>query len=280
MSSTTQTTPNSTGVYYANEVDLSKITYSEPKQMGNGPARTCYINYNGYGKLAIETPWLTSSFGIRQPAPEYRDEGAPPKYTMDFNLKGYRGEDPKVQELHDLLVQLQDKILTDSCTYAMDWHKKPKMSKDVAEALFTPIVKFAKDKNTGEPTDMYPPTIKVKAQCWEGEWKCQAMRKGTGEMVEGDLSEHVSGRVNGRAIIECSSLWFAGGKFGTTWNLKMIEYESTSQAVPSNYAFRQATPVSVTEEVVITAEDVVITAEETVVNDEEEEDEIVDSDEE
>jgi hypothetical protein len=273
MSSTTKTTSNDTGVYYANEIDLSKITYSEPKQMGNGPARTCYINYNGYGKLVIETPWLTSSFGIRQPPLEYRDEGAPPKYTMDFNLNGYRGESPQVQELYDLLVKLQDKILEDSCKYATDWHKKQKMSKDVAEALFTPIVKFAKDKITGELTDMYPPTIKVKAPCWEGEWKCQAICKDTGKFVEGDLSEHLSGRVNGRAIIECSSLWFAGGKFGTTWNLKMIEYESTSQAVPTNYSFRQATPVSITE-------DVVINSDETTVNEDDENDEIVDSDEE
>lgn len=267
MTSTTQATPANTGVYYPEEIDLSKISYSELKQMGNGPARTCYINYKG-GKLAIETPFLTSSFGIRQPPQEFRDEGAPPKYTIDFNLRGYRGEDPKVKELHDLLTHLQDKILGDSCTYSMEWHKKQKMSKDVAEALFTPIVKFAKDKN-GEPTDMYPPTIKVKAQCWEGEWKFQAICKETGEIVEGDLSEQVCGRINGRAIIECSSLWFAGGKFGVTWNLKMIEYESSSQAVPANYAFRNATPVSSTEEIAITSE----------THKDNDEDEIVDSDE-
>jgi hypothetical protein len=51
----------------------------------------------------------------------------------------------------------------------------------------------------------------------------------------------------------------------------MIEYESTSQAVPTNYSFRQATPVSVTEEVAITTD---------VQADGEEEDEVVDSDEE
>ena len=275
MTSTTQTTPANTGVYYPKEIDLTKLSYSELKQMGTGPARTCYINYNG-GKLAIETPWLTSSFGIRQPAPEYRDEGAPPKYSIEFNLKGYRGENTEVKELYDLLTRLQKKILTDSCTFSADWHKKQKMSEDVAEALFTPIVKFAKDKNTGEPTDMYPPTIKAKAQCWEGEWKCQAMRKETGEIVDGDLSEHVSGRINGRAIIECTSLWFAGGKFGTTWNLKMIEYESTSQAVPTNYAFRQATPVTITEEVKISAEN---NGDNNGDNDNDE-DEIVDSDDE
>lgn len=267
MSSTTQTTSANTGVYYASEIDLSKLSYSDMKQMGNGPAKTCYINYNGR-KLVIETPWLTSSFGIRPPPPEYREEGAPLKYTIEFSMNGYRGEDPKVKELYDLLTRLQDKILEDSCEHAMDWHKKKTMSKDVAEALFTPLLKLSKDKATGEFTDMYPPTLKVKAPCWEGEWKPKAMRKGTGTFLEGDLSEQVCGRINARAIIECSSLWFAGGKFGASWNLKMIEFESTDQAVKTDYSFREATPVSVTEPVMIGRG-----------GDSEEEDEIVDSDE-
>ena len=244
--STAQTT--NSGVYYANEIDFSKVSYSELKQMGNGPAKTCYLNYNG-GNLVIETPWLNSSFGIRQPPPEYREEGAPPKYSIEFSLKGFRGENEKAKELYDCLQSLQDKLLEDSCTHAMEWHKKKTMSKDVAEALFTPLVKFAKDKNTGEPTDMYPPTLKVKVPYWEGTWNCKAMVKGTGQFVEGDLSEHVCGRINARAIIECSSLWFAGGKFGASWKLKMIEYVPSEQAVLSDYSFRNPTPITETEEV-------------------------------
>ena len=218
--------------------------------MGNGPAKTCYLNYNG-GKLVVEIPWLNSSFGIRQPAIEYREEGAAPKYTIEFSLKGYRGEDNNVTELYSFLQSFQNKLLEDSCANAMEWHKKKSMSKDVAEALFTPLVKFSKDKNTGEPTDMYPPTFKVKAPCWEGAWKCKAMVKGSGTFVDGDLSEHVCGRIHARAIIECSSLWFAGGKFGATWNLKMIEYVPSEQSSITDYSFREATPISKTEEVSI-----------------------------
>lgn len=115
--STTQTV-NTSGVYYTKEIDFSKISYSEIKQMGNGPAKTCYLNYNG-GKLVVETPWLNSSFGIRQPAPEYREEGAAPKYTIEFSLKGYRGEDNNVTELYNFLQSFQDKLLEDSCSNAM-----------------------------------------------------------------------------------------------------------------------------------------------------------------
>jgi hypothetical protein len=91
-------------------------------------------------------------------------------------------------------------------------------------------------------------------------------------LIDGDLSEQVSGRINGRAIIECTSLWFAGGKFGTTWNLKMIEYENTSQAVPTNYVFRNTTPVGSKEEVSFSLTN------EKDENENEEDDEIVDSD--
>ena len=110
---TTSTAPASkNGPLLPSEVDFSKFAYSELKQMGNGPAKTCYVNYNG-GKLVIETPWMTTPFGIRQPPIEFRDEGAPPKYSIEFTLKGYAGEDPAVQALYDFMQNLQE----------MSWHR-------------------------------------------------------------------------------------------------------------------------------------------------------------
>ena len=133
-----------------------------------------------------------------------------------------------------------------------EWLQKPNMSKPVAEALFTPIVKFSKDKATGAISDKYPPNIKVKVPFWEGEWKCDAYKKGEASKVEGDLEELVAGRISARAIIECGSIWFAGGKYGTTWNLKAIEYESADALTPSTYNFRGSRTVTQTEKVSLT----------------------------
>jgi hypothetical protein len=241
---TTSTAPASkNGPMLPSEVDFSKFAYSELKQMGNGPAKTCYVNYNG-GKLVIETPWMTTPFGIRQPPIEFRDEGAAPKYSIEFTLKGYEGEDPAVQALYDFMQKLQEKFLEDSCTHAMDWHRKKTMSKDVAEALFTPLIRRSKDKATGEFTDVYAPTFKAKVQCYEGEWKAKVIQKGSRDYLEGDLSEQVNGRMNARAILECSSLWFAGGKFGASWKLVMMEYESSDQQTNTAFAFRDPTPIA------------------------------------
>ena len=276
--SSTATTKRSGPPYLPSEIDFSKITYSEPKQNGNSPARIAYVNYDG-GKLVVEAPWMTSPFGIRQPPPEYRDEGAPPKYSVEFSLKGYRGEDPEVQQMYAMLNGFQDKILEDSCTYSSEWHKKKNMSKDVAEALFTPLVRLPKDKNTGEVTDMYPPTFKLKVPYWEGEFKSKVMQKGSGTFLEGDLSEQVGGRLNARVIMECSSLWFVAGKFGATWNLKIMEYESLGQPQLTSYAFRDPTPVDTNQvDQVVVADDVKENTVDEV--DDEVEDEVEDSDDE
>lgn len=240
--STTSVSSYNRGPYLPSEIDFSKITYSEPKQNGSSPARISYVNYNG-GDLVIESPWMTSSFGIRQPLPEYRDEGAPPKYSIEFSLKGYTGEDPDVKALYDMLSTFQEKILEDSCKYSSEWHKKKTMSKDVAEALFTPLIKFPKDKNTGEVTDAYPPTFKIKVPCRDGDFKSKVMQKGVGTILDGDLSEQVCGRLNARVIMKCSSLWFVAGKFGATWNLTVMEYESLGQPQLTSYAFRDPTPI-------------------------------------
>jgi hypothetical protein len=247
MSAVAATAPSKTaapsnGPFLPHEVDLSTIKYSEVKQMGNGPAKMCYLDL-GSTKFVLETPWMPTYDGIRQPPAEYRDEGAPPKYSIDFSLKGYKGENPEMKAFYDLVHQFQDKLLDDCCKpeYSFAWHKKKSMNRDVAEALFTPILKFAKDKNTGEVSDQYPPKMKLKVQCWEGEWKCDVYNHTTQSKVEGDLSEIVSGRLEARAIIQCTGLWFAGSKFGASWKLLQMEYKSLEQGLKP-YAFRTNAP--------------------------------------
>ena len=256
------------------EVEFDKIGYTDIKQMGNGPAKTCYVNYTDGGKLLVELPWMTTYDGIRQPPLEFRDESAPPKYSMDFSLKGHRGENQDVKALYDFLQGFQDKLLQDSCTNSMQWHKKSKMTPEVAEAIFTPLVKVSTDKNTGEVLEQYPPKLKIKVPFWEGEWKCDVFKTGTRSPIEGDLSEQVSGRMEARAIIACSGLWFAGGKFGVSWKLVQMEYRSLEQPSLASYAFRDPTPQNKDKDKEKEKEEDVVRVD----DEREDDDEVVDSD--
>lgn len=233
---------NHTGPYLPHEVDFSKLHYSEVKQMGNGPAKMCYLDYGG-NKFVLETPWLLTYDGIRQPPPEFRDENAAPKYSIEFSMKGYKGEDDEVKAFYDMLENFQNKLLDDSChkNYSYAWHKKKDMSRAVAEALYSPTLKFSRDKDTGDISEQYPPKLKVKVPCWEGEWQCEAYNHADQKKVEGDLSELVTGRMEARAIIQCTGLWFAAGKFGASWKLLMLQYKSLEQGIKP-YAFRTNPP--------------------------------------
>ena len=47
------------------------------------------------------------------------------------------------------------------------------MSEDAIDALWTPMLKYPKDKNTGESDTTRAPTLKVKLPFWDGEWKTE-----------------------------------------------------------------------------------------------------------
>ena len=201
----------------------------------------CYLKY-GSGQLNIETPWLSTYNGIQQPPPEYRSDDGNPKYSCNFSLSGYRGETPEVEAFYKFLQKFEDKVLN-ACK-ENGWLGKKNMTREVVEALFSPIIKPAIDKETGEVSEKYPPQIKIKVPYYEGQFQCEVYQQtsnGEHKKIEGSLDEVVCGRLNARAIIQCTMIWFAGGKFGSSWKLKQMEYKPLEQGLKP-YAFRNNSP--------------------------------------
>jgi hypothetical protein len=116
----------------------------------------------------------------------------------------------------------------------MAWFNKKTMTPEVIEALWTPMLKYSKDPQTGEPDTTKAPTLKVKLPCWEGKFNCEIYDP-TGTMMYPDTESSVSPMdlipkgVNIVAIVQCGGLWFANGKFGCTWRL----FQAVVQPKPS-----------------------------------------------
>ena len=98
-------------------------------------------------------------------------------------------------------------------------------SEDVVEALWTPMLKYSRNKNTGEPDYSRAPVLRVKLAQWEGVWKSEIYDE-DGEKLFPDASNPTITpldfiRKGGQiaTIIQCGGLWFANGKFGMTWKL-------------------------------------------------------------
>jgi hypothetical protein len=107
------------------------------------------------------------------------------------------------------------------------WLKKQYKSVDVVEALYTPMVKHAKD-------DKYPPTFKLSLPHNGSQFTCDVY-DGNRNLVDIANLETKGARVS--AIIQCVGIWIAGSKYGCSW--KVLQMKITPPSSIKGYAFKE-----------------------------------------
>jgi hypothetical protein len=158
------------------------------------------------------------------------------KETFDLALQFPR-KDYSTPETDTLLAKFQELekfIKTEAVRNSMAWFNKKTMTPEVIEALWTPMLKYSKDQQTGEADMTKAPTLKVKLPMWDGKFNCEIYDpQGTmlypDENASSSPLELIPKGVNIVAIIQCGGLWFANGKFGCTWRL----FQAVVQPKPS-----------------------------------------------
>jgi hypothetical protein len=199
----------------------SDIKYSKPKVDTRGAKSIGILNAGANSATYISTP-LMLTWGVN----EYADEKSG-KVSYDLALQfpneEYAKED--TTSFMNNMIEFENKIKADAIINAKDWFGKTKMSEDAIDALWTPMLKYPKDKNTGESDTSRAPTIKVKIPYWEGEWKTELYDVNqraifpdpeNSAITPKDLvakGSHVA------VVLLCGGIWFANGKFGVTWKL-------------------------------------------------------------
>jgi hypothetical protein len=145
--------------------------------------------------------------------------------SYNVNLQLDREDDPANKALFDAISAFQDKVLTDAVTNSKLWFGNSKMSRDVIEALFYPMLKFPKNKETDEIDETRNPSMKLKIPYWEGTYNIELYDMDKNQLFSPQMSEeqspvelipsgsHIAG------LIECGGIWFAGGRCGVTWKL-------------------------------------------------------------
>jgi hypothetical protein len=73
------------------------------------------------------------------------------------------------------------------------------------------MIKHAKDKDTCEPTDKYPPTFKMNLPFCDGKFACEVYDDKRNLI---DLNDIQTKGARVTALIQCTGIWLAGGKFG------------------------------------------------------------------
>ena len=219
---------NMSALVKGKNIDVSKVTFSTPRVLDNG-AKLVYVNYNN-GRFSIQTPWMEMPWKMG-----VYTEGEYPKYSIDLSFKGM-DESPELQGFHDKLLELEQKIIDGGFDNSVAWFKKKKTTREVVEAIYNPIVKVSKDKETGEPDGKWPPSMKLKVPRRDGTWECKVQdSKGLMKINDSEnpvnLEDVLVKNTRVRAIMQCVGLWVASGNYMCQWKLVKAEVE-----VPEGYS--------------------------------------------
>ncbi len=197
------------------------IKYSKTKVDARGGKSVGILNANVNSATYINSP-LMLTWGVN----EYIDEKTG-RVSYDLALQFPNEEYAKENTTNFLnnMIEFENKIKADAITNSKEWFGKSKMSKDAIDALWTPMLKYPKDKETGEPDLDRMPTLKVKIPFWEGEWKTELYDVNQNAIFPDPDGSSVTPKdliakgTHVALVILCGGLWFANGKFGVTWRL-------------------------------------------------------------
>jgi hypothetical protein len=207
------------GASFNVETDMK---YSKPKVNSLGGRSVGIINAKTGTVLNLSSP-LMLTWGVQS----FTDDKSG-KVTFDLALQfpseGY--ESPAAKKFLANMTAFEQKIKKDAIENSKEWFSKPKMTSDAVDALWTPILKYPKNKDTLEADTTRAPTIKVKLPYWDGEWKELELYDVDMRPIFPDPSnpslspkDLIAKGSNIAVSIQCGGIWFANGKFGVTWKL-------------------------------------------------------------
>ncbi len=197
-------------------------------ESGGKMASLGYNNGGSSGPLITQIGPLTLPYGMN-----VFDKAGPVKYSMDLSLRGYQ-DDANVKAIYDAFSALDEWMIDQGVANSKAWFKAP-LDRSVVKAFYTPMVKFSKDAEGN--IKPYPPTIKInlrKDKNNADNWEAKIYERVDGEpkKVEGvPLEDLLVKGAQITTLIQCTSVWFAGSKFGLSWKANQIRMEKVPDSI-------------------------------------------------
>lgn len=208
--------------------EASKIRYTSPKVNQSGGKSVGILSTITNTALKIQTPSMLT-WGLS-------DYEGNEKFEVSLQFPTEEYDSDELRAFRQNMVDFENKIKADALTNSKIWFGKQHSSPEVLEALWTPILKYTKDKATGEPDKTKSPTLRVKVPYYEQKWKVEVYDEKCERLFPNDSEETPVDLIKkGMRIVtlmQCGGLWFVSGKFGVTWKLvqAVVPRENDSKA--------------------------------------------------
>jgi hypothetical protein len=188
-------------------------------------SRHIAVKNNG-STLVVQTPVMTSPFGvdIRQGMDSNVE-----KITLSGSFDGHdSGANPGLGAFFNMMKQMEDYMVVNAMENSMLWLKKKAPVIDVVRAFCVPILRYSKDKETGEVSTRYAPTIRLVLPKKDGggKWDFDVVDKDN-KVVTDTFDKMIDSgctkKMMFQAIIQANNIWVSGSQFGMTWKVKKLK---------------------------------------------------------
>lgn len=200
--------------------NAENIRYSAPKANASGGKSINILNKETKSGLRLACPLMLTWGASDFVDPATGKGNGKYELSLQFPSEEYKSEDSDAFLKN--MIAFETKIKEDALINSKDWFGKVHKTSEVVDALYTPMLKYSKDKVSGEPDLSKAPSLRVKIPVWEGVWKCEVYDEDENKLFPADNCtpiEFLQKGTNVATLIQCGGLWFANGKFGLTWKL-------------------------------------------------------------
>jgi hypothetical protein len=212
------------------DFSTSNLSVGQVKSLESGGkmASLGYNNGGSSGPLMTQIGPLSLPYGMN-----VFDKAGPIKYSMDLSLRGYEDDD-NVRAIYQMFSALDEWMIDQGVANSKSWFKA-QLTRDVVKAFYTPMVKVAKDAD-GNPKP-YPPTVKVnlrKDRNNADAWEVKVYERVDGDVRKVDdvpLEDLLIKGAQITTLIQCTSVWFAGSKYGLSWKANQIRMEKVPDTI-------------------------------------------------
>lgn len=196
----------------------SDVTFTKASANKSGGKSVGIVHSSTRKSLHLNTP-LMLTWGMNNY--EQANGGNSYDFSLQFPREEYVSRETTV--FLEAMKEFEENIKKAAEKNAKEWFGKSSMSPEVIDALWTPMLKYPKNQETGEPDLTRDPQLRIKVPCWEGEWRCELYDTEQNTLFPNDdgktPEDMITKLSNIACVIQCGGIWFANGKFGVTWRL-------------------------------------------------------------
>jgi len=202
--------------------NAQNIRYSAPKANAQGGKSINILNKETNSGVRIAAPLLLTWGASDFVDPNTGKGNGRYELSLQFPSAEYNNEDASAFLRN--MQAFEAKIKEDALANSKEWFGKVHKNAEVVDALWTPMLKYSRDKVSGEPDTSRAPTLRIKIPVWEGTWKCEIYDEDENKLYPSTTSpstplDFLQKGINVAVLMQCGGLWFANGKFGITWKL-------------------------------------------------------------